>query len=1021
MKRRMKMSNFTWSKNQLDAISYIDSNVLVSAGAGSGKTAVLTERIYQLVKNGADLSRFLVLTFTNAASAEMKQRIRKRVEEDPELRHLSYKIESSHIETFDAFALFLVKKYAFRLGVSPNISLIDNTLLEIQKAKIRDRNITYLYNSKDSYFLDLISTYCVKNDSQIREFISKVCSFVELKNNKYDYISSFVQRYFNETKIQALIDEKYNSMINAIEIAIKQAEQLENLDDANNIISYLEDLLEHSNSYDLLVLNLENYNFPKMIGKGSSDKDYRDYIKSTLNKNLSIGKPFGTSEEIINQYLGTKKHVETILKIVEEIERQIDLFKKEKNAYSFSDIANLALKLLDDEQICSEMRDYFQYILVDEYQDTSALQELVINKLSKNNVCMVGDVKQSIYRFRFADCSIFQEKYQRFQLDDGGHLICLNTSYRSRKEIVDAVNDIFERLMTHDINPINYKDGHHFEYGFTFYDSHKEDKQEYGLKVYRYLLDENETTNEKEAHIIANDIINKINNKMKVYDPKIKGLRECTFKDFAIIIDRGKNFDEIKSIFFGYGIPTKVFYDQPVKTSDVVLVLKNLVVLYKNCFDKTFDDPTFIHSFVSIARSFLFEYEDEYIYQSIKNKNINNDLIIRKMIETVDKSKELPLSEKLKTIINEFEIYDRISRLGNYINNTNRIELFINLSKSMEELGFELYDLVQYFEDLNDFDLDIPYVDSDVSEDSVSLMTIHRSKGLEYPVIYLPGLTSKFPGGGSNSAFMINDNYGMILPLTGVTSNSSLFNHLIKQEESKANFEERLRLLYVAITRAREHAILLYQDKEKGDSPVIDPSNASSYRSLIHYLGLEDTYSAPYHLSKDLLGTSEKANKDIHIVSKEVSIVPEEIISRKASKNKDENVNEDLLRFGTEIHYLLEIFDFDSKDFSYIKDEKMKKYVRNVTSTKIFENVKNNQVLHEYQFKDDLNNVSGIIDCLVVKDDEIDIVDFKLKKLDDEKYVLQLHSYSDYIKQITSKKIKMYLVSAITGEVKEIE
>ena len=182
------MSDFRWSTNQTKAIFTVDSNVLLSAGAGSGKTAVLTERIYQLVKNGADLSRFLVLTFTNAASAEMKNRIGKRIQEDKSLGDMSSKIATAHIETFDAFALFLVKKYAFRLGVSPMIKIIDNNILAIKRNKIRDDIITYLYNEKDSDFLDLISRYCVKDDRSIREYIKQLCLKAEIQIDRQEYL-----------------------------------------------------------------------------------------------------------------------------------------------------------------------------------------------------------------------------------------------------------------------------------------------------------------------------------------------------------------------------------------------------------------------------------------------------------------------------------------------------------------------------------------------------------------------------------------------------------------------------------------------------------------------------------------------------------------------------------------------------------------------------------------------------------------------------------------------------------------
>ena len=541
------MSDFVWSKEQELAITSTSSNVLLSAGAGSGKTAVLTERIYRLVKNGADLSRFLILTFTNPASAEMKMRIRERIMSDSSLGDYSSKIETAHIETFDSFALFLVKKYAFRLGVSPNISIIDKTLLDIERNNIRDNLITYLYQQKEEGFLRLISKYCIKNDSQIRSFITDLCLKAESHINKQEYLDTFIDTYFDEQRLNKIIDAKYTSMIKTINKSINYASELEDLDDSTAIIDSLEELLKTGDSFDSLVTTYNEFKFPTKKKNSISDVDFRNSIKTVLQKNLIKEADFGTREEIVNQYLSTKEDMVTLIGIVKEIEKQLDAFKKAKSSYSFGDIATLALKALDNEDIRQEISNYFEYILVDEYQDTSAMQELVINKLERNNVCMVGDIKQSIYRFRKADCTLFQEKYIKYKDNIGGKLINLNTSYRSRKEIVDVVNEMFEQLMTPANNPIDYKDGHKFGYGFTTYDYMIDDKEDYKLKVVNYHLEENENAVEKETSKIASDIIYKITNGYKVFDKDLKAMRPCSFKDFAIIIDRGKNFDEMKT------------------------------------------------------------------------------------------------------------------------------------------------------------------------------------------------------------------------------------------------------------------------------------------------------------------------------------------------------------------------------------------------------------------------------------------------------------------------------------------
>ena len=1019
MKRRKKtMSNFVWSKEQELAITSTSSNVLLSAGAGSGKTAVLTERIYRLVKNGADLSRFLILTFTNAASAEMKIRIREKLMSDEKLANQLAKIETAHIETFDSFALFLVKKYSFRLGVSPNIGILDKTLLDIERNNIRDNLITYLYQERNSDFLKLISKYCVKNDNQIRSYITDLCLKAESQINKKEYLDSFIDTYFNEKRLNQIVDSKFDIMVDSINQAIKDASSLEDADDASQIIEALESLLEKGKDFNSLTTAYNEFKFPTKKKSAATDGDYRNSIKANLQKALIREIDFGTREEIIEQYMSTKEDMKTLMGIVKEIEDKLDKYKKEKSSYSFGDIAALALKALDMEDIRKQISEFFEYILVDEYQDTSMIQELVINKLERNNVCMVGDIKQSIYRFRKADCTLFQEKYIKYKDGLGGQLISLNTSYRSRREIVDVVNEMFTQLMKPVINPINYADGHNFEFGFTAYDSLIDDKENYKLKVEKYSLAENENAIEKETLKIVEDITHKIRNKYQVYDKDARGLRDCSFKDFAIIIDRGRDFDQIKAQLSDYGIPAKVIYNEPVKESEIILVLKNLLILFNACLKKEFDDK-YRHAFVSISRSFISETSDQVIYNYLKENNISDSLIMRKMMKVVDSCQHLPVSKILISIINEFAIYQKINKLKHFSNNANKIELFVRLAENMDDLGMSLDGLISYLEDLNKYDLEIDYSDKDVGDNAVTIITIHRSKGLEYPIVYMPGLTSRFNSSNATS-FLIDDKLGPVLPITGNNTKSSLFNHLIKNIEAKESFEERLRLFYVAVTRVRERLILFYQEKENGDSEIYSPISMNSFRSFVHFLHLEDKYGETSNYPIKTFDAEDHFSfEDLTI--KHINIEPVEVFKKMASKERTSEVDNSLLEFGTEIHYLLEIVDYESKDLSFISDSRMRKYVNNVLQSEIFKNVENSQVLHEYSFFDEKNGVSGIIDCIVTREQSIDIVDFKLKNLDDEKYILQLHTYRDYIEQTTDKVINMYLISAITGEVKQIE
>lgn len=1010
------MSNFTWSDEQKLAIEYASSNVLISAGAGSGKTAVLTERVYYLIKNGADITRFLILTFSKDASAEMKKRVRKRLLEDPETRHLAPLAEAAHIETFDAFALFLVKKYSHKIGVSPNIKIIDNNILQITKSKYRDEVLTHYIKEKDEILLRLIENYCFSDYKILKDFIDELIKKAELSQDKYRFLDNLADKYFDEKVVNLFIDTKLKVMQETINLCYRLANEIGDVKDHENILNYLAELSRDINDFDLLTSAYDGLKFP-VKPKTVTDTYIRDTIKSEIERNLIKYDEYGSRKEIVSNYLTHKDEVALFAKIAKEVIERVDEFQKDKAAYSFSDVANMALRVLDIDEVSQEMRDYFQYILVDEYQDTSMLQEKVIQKLSKDNVCMVGDVKQSIYGFRNADCTIFQQKYDAYKNGDGGYLINLNKSYRSRKEVVDLVNEMFSELMIKATNPIDYKDGHVFEYGFKEYDTLVNKNQNYSLDIYDYDIVKGRKNGDIESEIMATDIINKINNKFQVYDKDTHKLRDVTFKDFAVIMAKGKRFKDIKKAFAKYGIPTRVTYDEPVKESPIAYVIKNLLIIYRGLLKDEIDDR-FIHAYTSISRSFLFRYKDEDIYKVVKNKSFKESEICQTIYRFLDEERYCPLSTILKRIVEEFDIYRKVGRITQFSSNTNKVELFINLTESMDELGYDIDDLVQYFEDIDELDLEIPYVDSDVSEDSVTLITMHRSKGLEYPIIYLPQLDGKSQS-ESSSAFIIDDTFGPIIPNAGINQKSSLFLHMHKTQELKKRYEEKLRLFYVAVTRAREKVIMLNGITGKQENLLIPLPNYT-YAKLINIIGLDYKYGHYFDFSPVHLNVKEENVVRTNIKMKTVHVEPVLIEKKRASKERDDNISDDLLEFGNEIHYLLEIANYETKDLSFISNPRIKRYINNVLSSKLFENVKNNKVLHEFSFFDEKNNTNGIIDCLVKKDDEIDIIDFKLKNIDDDKYILQLHTYKDYISQITNLNIKMYLISAITGEVKEV-
>ena len=337
----------------------------------------------------------------------------------------------------------------------------------------------------------------------------------------------------------------------------------------------------------------------------------------------------------------------------------------------------------------------------------------------------------------------------------------------------------------------------------------------------------------------------------------------------------------------------------------------------------------------------------------------------------------------------------------------------------MDSLGFSLEDMYNFFDELSNSDCDISFADNSSAENAVTLINIHKSKGLEYPIIYFPFLAKQFNRTMKNSSFAADQKYGVTLPMLGRNAKDSFLIHLIKDKDVKEDFEEKLRLFYVALTRAREKIVMVINE-EKLAKGIFDVTKANNFVSILSSIDYQK-YLANYEVTNETLNivADNKEKKDITI--KSINVEAKEIVRKKASKEKSIDVDENVLKFGTKLHYALELLNYETKDLSYIKDDRIRKYVDNVVNSFVFKDIKNAKILHEYEYYDEVSGVNGIIDCLIIKEDEVDIVDFKLKNISDSHYNEQLNIYADYVKKICKLPIKKYLISAITGEVREVE
>ena len=1006
------MSNMGWTKNQEKAINETGINILVSAGAGSGKTGVLTERVCQLIKKGVPINRFLIVTFTNAAAAEMKTRIRKRLLEIPETQKIAFDIDNAHIETFDSFAMFLVKKYAFELNISHNFNILDNALNVIKTKKIIDEVFLSHAENNDPEFVDLVNEYCIKDINNLSLLLTNLVSKMNNAIDKDAYLNGFEDYYFSDEFIVGAIKERLDLIKKEVAALKAKCYDLECGEDAGNLISFFDEFSKF-NDYDQMMVYMLNTSLPKKIGNVKEDKELRDLIKEQYNK---LTTNFGTTAEIKSNIIEKRKFVLKIISLAKEIDQMLMEYKCKLNCFTFGDVSRFALKILENENLRQEILNSFDHIMVDEYQDTSDVQEAIVKALDNDNVYMVGDVKQSIYSFRNANCEIFQEKYNKYKKHINGETIELSDSFRSYKQMVDDVNEIFVKLFDIDSNPIDYSSGHALISGNDKLNNSTVENQQYGIKIYPYTS--SGTPYEDEAKIIVNDIAKKLNSKYQVYEKNL-GLRKCEPKDFAIIIQASSSFDIYRRIFNEKGIPINVIQDETLSDSDVGYVIKNLFALFHNIKSEVYDED-FVHSYASVSRSFLLNINDQKLYDLLtKNAFFDSDLFLR-MKSLVDQFGESSLGNIFIHLMEEFDVYKKLSSIGGFSDNSSLIGNLYSQISQMDSLGFRLEDVINYFDDLQNAGEELKSKNNDLTRNAVVLMTIHGSKGLEYPICYFPEFRREFYRPEKSTSFIISDKYGILLPNVGVNKNDSLLLSLFKRRYDEHDYEEKLRLLYVALTRPIGEAIIP-MDFDK-TTTITNIKSAKNFQQILHFYDFDQRFVCSYDSTPEELNDKESEVEDLTVEINKINVESNLIVRKKASKeNVDNEALEDVLEFGTRLHYLLEIVDYETKDLSFVNDKMMKKYINNVLNSGLFDNINETKLLHEFEFYDEKNQVNGVIDALLIKDDEIDIIDFKLKKIDDENYDKQLRVYYDYISQISKGKlIKMFLVSAVTGEVREV-
>ena len=1029
-----------WTKEQQEAIDLEGSNILVSAGAGSGKTAVLTARVLRKLKEGISIQNLLILTFTKAAASEMRERIRDAITKEGLEKELDY-IDSAYITTFDSFALSVVKKYHDVLNVSKSISVLDDTIVKTYKKHELETIFEEEYQKENPEFLKLIRDFCMRDDEVIKEMILNLSSKLDLLPNKIEYLKNYEEKRFSDVQIQKDLEDYIRFLKEKREEFKEQIELFETYVDG----SYYEKLVTsfepffQADTYEELYQS-KDISFPRLPrGLDESVKQKKTEL-SELWKTYSSYLSFETLEDLKHTILKTKDYVHAIIEILLLLEDKVQAYKKEKDAYEFSDIAIMAIELVQKKkEVREELKHSFQEIMIDEYQDTNDLQELFIKEISNHNVYMVGDIKQSIYRFRNANPSLFGEKYDLYSKKEDGIKIDLNKNFRSRKEVLEDINSFFCYFMDEKIGGANYRETHQMIFGNQVYEEEKASQNNH-FEVYHYHKDAFYKEEEIEAFIVAKDIQKKVNGSYLVLDKETQKLRPICYSDCAILMDRSTHFSLYKKVFEYLGIPLTLYKDEKITNENDIYVLKNILKFMNKIKKKEFDQE-FEYCFVSIARSFLYSMKDEEILTHLENHSIFQTEIYQKAFEIVKEYDSISIRKILEKIFPSFDFYKKLITVGDVSSAFVRLEYVGNIAENLTSLGYTIYDFTDYLEEMIEEQKDVRYPMNVGEGDSVKLMTIHKSKGLEFPICYFTGLSKKFNLREMKERFLYDSIYGIITPYYEEGIGSTFYKDLIQDRMIKEEISERIRLFYVALTRAREKMIFVTPMKEGTE---IEKKNHVLPTFLrLHYRSFEDMLVSitpilesnwkEIPLESLSLTTSYKGTKKGSILDqieegntffqfqeqKEQSSSYETHHYSKESIKLLKKEEKENMEFGTKLHEILEYLDFKNPSLDGISPF-LKEKINLLLRSPILTDLEHAKVYQEYAFYEQETHSNGVIDLMLEWSDHISIIDYKLKNLDEKAYQKQLQGYQSYIEKKTGKKVSIYLYSLLTGEIKTL-
>ena len=892
----------SWTTEQQQVIDLRNRNILVSAAAGSGKTAVLVERIVKIItdkNHPVDIDHLLIVTFTNAAAAEMRERIgnaiEKALDEQPGDEHLLRQltlIHNAQITTIDSFCLYVVRNHFHEIDLEPNFRIGDEGELKLLREDVLGKVLEQNYEEPSEAFSDFVEGYASgRTDAALNEMILQLYEFSRSYPWPEKWLDSFVGIYRIENREEldraewlAPLTQNIRFVLKDCEQLLKQALAVTQQDDGPDMYekavrSDLEkyESLSKLTSFCELSVALSDIKYDRLASSRGfeGDPDKLELVKSLREQAKDVVKKicrqyfFCSPEMMIEQLERTEPMLEEVVRLTKQFADEFAAAKRRKNLVDFHDVEHFALQILVDEETekakktAEEFRDTFEEIMIDEYQDSNEVQETLLRSISReergeNNIFMVGDVKQSIYRFRLARPELFMKKYDSYSLEESTtQRIDLHKNFRSREEVLTCTNDIFYKIMARSLGNVEY-DAEAALYPGASYPVSADFIPEILLADSNdELLEDTELTDKKtlEAKIVAEEIKHLMKTQ-PVTDKAAGTLRAAHYSDIVILLRSLSGWaDSLVEVLNENGIPAHTVsstgYFSTVEVQTVLSMLRLLdnprqdipmaAVLRSPMAGLTDEELAvlrledgsvpFHESVLELAEGLYEEggqieisnsEEDQKQGRNADEKTENHIEITAhwKLLKFYKKYKQLrqlvpdtPIHELIEIILRETGYGHYVAAMPAGNRRTANLNMLLEKAAAYEKTSYKgLFHFVRYIDELQKYDVDFGEADMvGENEDVVRIMSIHKSKGLEFPIVIVSGMGKNFNKQDTRSKMVLHPELGIGLDYMDgkkrIKSPTIAKKAIAKQIELE-NLGEELRVLYVALTRAKEKLIL---------------------------------------------------------------------------------------------------------------------------------------------------------------------------------------------------------------------